>query len=210
MNPTATARTTFYDRREHFAKGLTVTLDDLGTRICVMGPSNSGKSTLTAAIARARRLTPIHLDQFRHQPNTDWQERPDDEFQALHDAAILGERWMMDGNYSRLLPQRLLRATGVIQLDATTVTSLFRYLRRSWFERERIGALAGGKDSVKWEMIHHIAVTTRKNRARNTETFDRIELPKIRLASTDELARFYRAEGLGHYRQRTRTAKQSR
>lgn len=180
-----------------------MTLDDLGPRICIMGPSNSGKSSLANAIARARGLTPIHLDQLRHLPGTDWQERPDQEFQRLHDAAILQERWVMDGNYSRLLPQRLLRATGVIQLDVSTITSLFRYLRRSWFERERIGALEGGQDSVKWDMIRHIAVTTRKNRGRNRATFDAIDLPKIKLGSPEDLARFYRAEGLGHYRDRT-------
>lgn len=109
----------------------------------------------------------------------------------------------MDGNYSRLLPQRLMRATGVIQLDVTTTTSLFRYLRRSWFERERIGALEGGQDSVKWDMIRHITVTTRKNRKRNRATFDAIDLPKIKLGSPEDLARFYRAEALGHYRDST-------
>lgn len=181
-----------------------MTLDDLGIRICVMGPSNSGKSSLANAIARARGLTPVHLDQLRHLPKTDWQERPDEEFQRLHDAAIQQERWVMDGNYSQLLPQRLLRATGVIQLDVSTITSLFRYVRRSWFEHERVGALEGGQDSVKWDMIHHIAVTTRENRERNRATFDGIDLPKIRLASPADLARFYRTEGLGHYRDRTK------
>ncbi|TGQ03272.1 AAA family ATPase, partial [Mesorhizobium sp. M00.F.Ca.ET.217.01.1.1] len=37
-------------------------LSDLGDRICILGPSNSGKSTLADAIARKRGLTPIHLD----------------------------------------------------------------------------------------------------------------------------------------------------
>jgi hypothetical protein len=55
----------------------------------------------------------------------------------------------MDGNYSRrCLPQRLERATGIILLDVPTVTSLVRYLRRSWFERNRRGFLEGGKDHV--------------------------------------------------------------
>jgi adenylate kinase family enzyme len=177
-----------------------MTLDELGPRICVLGPSNSGKSSLCRAIARARGLTPFHLDQFRHLPNTDWQERSDAEFKALHDAAIKEERWVMDGNYSNLLPQRLERATGVIQLDVSTIVSLFRYCRRSWFEHHRAGGLEGGKDSVKWEMIRHIAVTTRRNRERNRKIFDHIELPKIRLKSAAEIARFYKAEGLGQYK----------
>jgi energy-coupling factor transporter ATP-binding protein EcfA2 len=84
-----------------------MTLDELGSRICIMGPSNSGKSTLAEAIARAQGLETIHLDQLHHLPHTDWVPRTANEFAALHDAAILGARWVIEGNYSRLLPQRL-------------------------------------------------------------------------------------------------------
>jgi adenylate kinase family enzyme len=174
-----------------------MTLDDLGPRICVMGPSNSGKSTLATAIARARGLTPIHLDQLYHVPNTDWQPRTDEEFIALHDEALSGASWVIDGNYSRCLPQRLARATGFILLDTSTATSLLRYLRRSWFERNRLGGLEGGTDSVKWTMIWHIAVATRRNRRRYKEMFVHIRLPKIRFGTAREIIRFYRSEGLG-------------
>ena len=173
-----------------------MTIADLGTRICIMGPSNSGKSTLAEAIGRSRDLPPIHLDQLHHLPNTDWQPRPEAEFIAFHDKAILAPRWVMDGNYSRCLTQRLERATGFILLDVPTMTSLLRYLRRSWFERDRRGALEGSRDSVKWEMIRHIAVTTRANRRRYEEMFDRITLPKVKLATARELNHFYRSAGL--------------
>jgi adenylate kinase family enzyme len=173
-----------------------MTLTDLGPRICILGPSNSGKSTLATAIAQARGLTPVHLDQFYHLPGTDWVPRPAQDFIALHDEAIAGEAWVMEGNYSKCLPQRLARATGLILLDCPTATSLFRYLRRSWFERSRPGALAGGQDSVKWDMIRHIAVATRRNRGQYKAMFERITLPKIRLATQRDITRFYRTEGL--------------
>ena len=174
-----------------------MTLDDLGPRICVMGPSNSGKSTLATAIGRARGLTPIHLDQLYHIPNTDWQPRIEEEFIALHDEAVSGTRWVIDGNYCRCLPQRLARATGLILLDTSTASSLLRYLRRSWFERNRPGGLEGGADSVKWTMIWHITVAARRHRRCNKEMFLHISLPKIRLSTAREIARFYRSEGLG-------------
>jgi adenylate kinase family enzyme len=167
-----------------------MTLDELGTRICIMGPSNSGKSTMADAISRAQRLVPIHLDQLDHLPYTDWVPRPADEFSALHDAAIKGPRWVLDGDYSRLLPQRLQRATGFILLDVPTAVSLYRYIRRCWFERDRHGALEGGLDSVKWDMIRHITVATRANRIRYEQMFDDISLPKVRLDSTRALAEF--------------------
>jgi len=173
-----------------------MTLDDLGPRICIMGPSNSGKSTPAAAIARARGLPAIHLDQLHHLPNTDWKPRPAVEFAALHDAALPGERWVLDGNYSTLLPQRLARATGLILLDLPAATSLFRYVRRCLFERNRAGGLEGGQESVKWEMIHHIAIVTPPARRRYAAMFDALDLPKIRLDGRHALAAFYRSEGL--------------
>jgi adenylate kinase family enzyme len=171
-------------------------LADLGPRICVFGPSNSGKSTLAAAIGATRGLEVIHLDRLHHKPNTDWEPRPREEFAALHDAAIMGERWVMDGNYSRLVPRRLERATGAIRLEASTATCLLRYFRRTLFETDRLGALDGRKDSVKWLMIHHIAVVTPRNRARAMQMFDQIGLPKIRLSSAAAIDRFHRDENL--------------
>jgi adenylate kinase family enzyme len=148
---------------------------------------------LAAAIARKRDLNAVHLDQLHHLPHTDWQPRPAHEFHALHDEAITDQRWVIEGNYSACMPQRLRRATGVILLDASTPASLFRYLRRALFENDRIGALAGNRDSVKWSMLHHIAVVTPGNRRRYMELYRQIELPKLYLPSMRELRHCYRA-----------------
>ena len=144
---------------------------DLGRRICILRPSNSGKSTLAVAIGRKRGLEVVHLDLLYHLPNTDWQARPTDEFLVLHDAAITGEQWVMDGNYPKCMPQRFLRSTGLILLDISTPASLFRYCRRTLFERKRFGALEGGRDGIKWAMIYHIAVVSPKNRKRYANMF---------------------------------------
>ncbi|TPL45741.1 AAA family ATPase [Mesorhizobium sp. B2-4-6] len=171
-------------------------LSDLGNRICILGPSNSGKSTLANAIARKRGLEPIHLDVLHHLPNTDWEPRPKSEFIAVHDAAIAGERWVMDGNYSVCMPQRFRRATGLILLDISTPMSLLRYFRRTLFETARLGALEGGRDSVKWDMIHHIAVTTPRNRKKYQAMFEELELPKLRLSSPGAIKQCFRDWGL--------------
>ncbi|MPN19284.1 hypothetical protein SDC9_166651 [bioreactor metagenome] len=102
----------------------------------------------------------------------------------------------MEGNYSRCMPERLARATGLILLDLSTTASLLRYLRRTCFERARTGALAGAKDSVKWQMIRHITVVTPKNRLQYERIFAQSSLPKIRLESARAVRRFYGDEGL--------------
>jgi adenylate kinase family enzyme len=179
---------------KHFMAKLV--LADLGARICVMGPSSSGKSTLAVAIGRARGLPVVHLDQLYHKPNSDWQPRAAEEFIALHDQAIRSSAWIMEGNYSQCLPLRLKHATGFILLDVPATTSLYRYIWRSWFPRSRQGALEGGKDSVKWDMIRHIAITTRRNRRQYSAIFEQIGLPKIRLMTTREVTSFYDLEEL--------------
>ena len=173
-----------------------MTLAEFGCRICIFGPSSSGKSTLAMAIGRSRGLPVVHLDQLHHQPGTDWQPRPLEEFIVLHDEAIAGESWEIEGNYSQCVPQRLNRATGVILLDVPATTSLLRYLRRSWFERDRHGPLEGGRDSVKWLMIRHIIVATPLSRKRYAAMFDQIGLPKVKLASARDLRNFSCAEKL--------------
>lgn len=172
------------------------TLEELGPRICILGPSNSGKSTLANAIERRLGLPAVHLDQFFHQPGTNWVPRPESEFIDLHQAAIAQDRWVMDGNYSRHLPPRLQRATGLIVLDVSTATSLLRYFRRTLFERQRHGALEGGQDSIKWQMIRHITIVTPPNRRKYLSIFEQSSLPKIRLYSARALTRFYKREGL--------------
>ena len=172
-------------------------LSELGTRICVLGPSNSGKSTLAAAIGRKLGIEVVHLDQLHHVPSSDWQPRPANEFLALHDEAINREQWVMEGNYSSCMPQRFQRATGVILLDVSMTVSLFRYARRTLFERGRIGALEGGSESIKWGMIHYIALRTPWNRLRYAHIYRQISLPKMCLSSRRAINDCYREWGLG-------------
>src|SRR5262249_14767656 len=91
-------------------------LESFGDRIMVCGPSNAGKSTLAVALGNKLGLPFVHLDLLHHVPRSNWVTRPREEFVALHDEAITGESWVMDGNYQGLFPKRLARTTGIILL----------------------------------------------------------------------------------------------
>jgi hypothetical protein len=73
----------------------------------------------------------------------------------------------------------------------TTPLSIFRYIRRSLASRGRIGDLEGGKDSVKWDILKHIAITTPKSRRRYAELQQTIELPKVCLMSPEQINACY-------------------
>jgi adenylate kinase family enzyme len=172
-------------------------LASLGERIMICGPSNAGKSTLAVALAGKLGCEAFHVDLFRHLPDTDWVQRTDVEFAALHDTAILRERWVMDGNYSELMPQRMARATGIILLGDNRWANFGRYVRRTLFEkRQRPGSLAGDKDSIKWEMVRWILIRQPPMRERNRARVRAPGLPLVELGSMRELRRLYEAWGL--------------
>ena len=169
----------------------------LGPRIMICGPSNSGKSTLCVALASKLGAEAFHVDLFRHLPGTNWVERPDAEFAALHDAAIAHERWVMDGNYSRLMPQRFARATGLIMLGGSRWANFGRYVWRTLFQKNsRAGSLAGDKDSIKWAMVRWILLVQPTHRQRDRERLRQTGLPLVELSSMRELQRLYREWGL--------------
>ena len=171
-------------------------LSQLGRRICIMGPSNAGKSTLTEALSKTLGVPAVFLDQLHHLPHTNWQPRPTAEFHALQLAALEAPAWIMDGNYSALLPERLARATGAIVLDDGRWARLARYFRRTLLQSYRAGNLEGNKDSIKWSMIHWILVGSRHNGPRYRQFVENAGLPHVFCSSMNELTALYRHWGL--------------
>jgi hypothetical protein len=126
---------------------------------------------------------------------TRWQERPNDEFAALHDAALAEQCWVIEGNYSSLVGPRLARATGFILLDLSSIESLARYLRRTWGTAERVGGLESN-DTVSWGMIRYILGNGRARRAHYRQLFDEFPRSKLSLPSRRALRSFYREQSL--------------
>lgn len=123
-------------------------------------------------------------------------QRPDAEFEALHDAAVADDHWVIEGNYSRWLPGRLARATGLVLLEASTTASLLRYFRRTLSSGERAGGMEGVRDHISLEMIRFILGPMRTNRHRYRHFFDEFGGPKVFLPNRRALQAFYRANSL--------------
>lgn len=171
-------------------------LETLGRRIIIMGPSNSGKSTLAEALSRKLGVASVHLDLLRHLPNTDWVQRSDTEFAQLHDRNLEADSWIIEGNYSVLLPQRLARASGIIIIDDHYLRRYLRYFRRTLFPTNRAGGLEGSRDSIKWDMIHWIWAS-RNGNIRYREAAVEAGLPRVFCRSLDEVKALFAAWGLG-------------
>ena len=165
-----------------------------GRRIMILGPSNSGKSTLAVAIGERLGIPARHVDLFRHAPHTDWVQRPDEEFHALHAAAIAEPEWVMDGNYTAIMPPRLKLATGIVLLDDALWRRYWRYFQRTR-NQKRAGALEGNRDSIKWQMIEWLW-KTRHSLGKYIEMAEETGLPLVICRNQGELQALYRAWGL--------------
>lgn len=166
-----------------------ILLSDLGSRICILGPSNSGKSTLAEAIGKKLSYPVIHLDQVYHLPNTFWRCRSEHDFLMMHDQLIQDEQWIIDGNYTRYLNMRVEKATGLILLDISLPIMLKRYFYRTLFQHNRVGGVVpkNQKDRISMEMLKYLIFSTHKKRKQYQDIFDHCSIPKIFLASPAQI-----------------------
>lgn len=86
-----------------------------GKRILVVGCCGSGKSTLARRLAAMTGLPLIHLDNLWWRPDKTHISR--EEFDRQLEALLKGERWILDGDYSRTYEARIRACDTVIFLD---------------------------------------------------------------------------------------------
>ncbi len=98
-------------------------------RVSVVGNSGVGKSTLSRSLAGALGGEFLELDSVNHQP--DWMPLPTEEFRQRVALAAAGERWVIDGNYTKVRDLVLARADTVVWLDLPRHTVMRRVIWRS-------------------------------------------------------------------------------
>ncbi len=84
-------------------------------KILIIGCPGAGKSTLARWLSAKTGLPLYHLDMIWHRPDRTTVTR--EEFDEKLAEILAGERWIIDGNYSRTLPRRLAAADAVLFLD---------------------------------------------------------------------------------------------
>ena len=99
-------------------------------RVSVIGTSGSGKSTLASSLAAVLGADFLELDSVYHQ--ADWVPLPTEEFRRRVALVVAGERWVIDGNYSRVRDIVWARADTVVWLDLPRRTVMGRIIRRSF------------------------------------------------------------------------------
>jgi adenylate kinase family enzyme len=113
-------------------------------RILIVGPLGTGKSTLALKLGDLLEIPVHHLD-WLYWGDT-WTPPPPSEWQELLDDLVNGDSWIIDGNFTSSLPQRLAAADTVIYLDLPPSTSTIRAIRRRILHRwRRAPGVPGGE-----------------------------------------------------------------
>ena len=97
-------------------------------RIIIIGCGGAGKSTLARQLGNKLNLPVVHLDKLFWKPG--WVEVSDEEFDELHHRELAEEKWIMDGNFNRTIPERLERCDTVIYLDFSRFACVCGVIKR--------------------------------------------------------------------------------
>jgi adenylate kinase family enzyme len=174
-------------------------------RVSVIGTSGSGKSTLASSLAVALGADFLELDSVYHQ--ADWVPLPTEEFRRRVALVVAGERWVIDGNYSKVRDIVWARADTVVWLDLPRRTVMRRIIRRSvgrvasrvelWNgNRERwrnLFTLDKEESVISWAWQTHTANRVKFEAAMADPENDHLRF--VRLTSPAAVRRFLRSVG---------------
>jgi adenylate kinase family enzyme len=102
--------------------------DDYMNRVLVLGSPGSGKSTLSQKLNRILNLPVIHLDKYFWKPN--WVSTPNEEWDQIVVEFTNKDQWIIDGNYSRTIDNRINRADLIVFLDMPVLLCIYRVIKR--------------------------------------------------------------------------------
>jgi adenylate kinase family enzyme len=138
-------------------------------RICVIGCSGTGKSTLSRQIGERMGLPVHHLDAMLWRAGWVMTDRETEE--RVQREVIASDCWVIDGNFGSTMAIRFPRAQAIIWLDYPTWLAMWGVVRRVAHEKGRVRAdmAEGCTERWDWPFMKWVLEFRQKHRARVIE-----------------------------------------
>lgn len=161
-------------------------------RICIIGGSGTGKTTLAKNLGKQLNLPVYYIDGIHHLKN--WEIRDKDERDKIILEIINKDKWIIDGTYKSTLKQRLKKADCVIYLDYSTFAQirgiLGRFIKKHGKEKEEI---PGCKEKMSWDFFWWVVNWRKNKRPTIIKNIQEVNNEKIHIFKTRrELNKWYK------------------
>ncbi|MBN2789556.1 MAG: topology modulation protein [Candidatus Delongbacteria bacterium] len=127
-------------------------------RILIIGSGGAGKSTFSKQLAKILNIPIIHLDV--HFWNPGWVMTDSEIWHKTVDNLILGDSWIMDGNFNSTIEKRVKRADTVFYFDFSKYRCLYNAIKRMiigrYFFKKRSDMAEGCKEKFDMEFYKWI------------------------------------------------------
>jgi len=144
----------------------------------VLGCSGSGKSTFASKLGEVTGLPVIHLDSFYWKPG--WIAATEEEWDQIIDNLVKLDTYIMDGNYARTLPKRLVDADAVYYFDFPRSLCIYRVIKRRivFHGRTRADMAEGCKEKIDLQFLKWIWNFRKRNRGKILEMLNQVREQK--------------------------------
>lgn len=160
-------------------------------RICIIGGSGTGKTTLAKNLGEQLNLPVYHIDGIHHLEN--WKIRDKEERDRIILEKVDKDKWIIDGTYNSTLKQRLEKADYVIYLDYSTLAQvkgvLGRFVKNHGKEKQEI---PGCKEKLDWQFFWWVVNWRKDKRQKIIEAIQEVDNNKLHIFKTrKELNKWY-------------------
>jgi adenylate kinase family enzyme len=156
-------------------------------KINIFGCPGAGKSTFARILGRILNLDVYYLDTIYWKPN--WVSLPLDQFKEEIKKISLKEQWIIEGNYSKTLNERLTYSSFNIYLNINKWTCLFSAIKRyfKYKHKSRVDITRGCDETLDKEFITFIWHYKKNYQRENLQILEQIGIPYLVISSRHQL-----------------------
>ena len=125
-------------------------------KITIIGCPGTGKTTYSVKLGKKLNIPVYHLDKVFWKNN--WEHISQDEFGKVQDEIMQNEKWIIDGNFTKTIENRIKNSDAVIFFDYPKRISLWRTFKRYLMHFGKVRPDMGGynKEKLQWGHVKFI------------------------------------------------------